>query len=56
MTPNVYFGFLQYENFAAMIIGTDIIISSKCVLFKNNSLPSDTVPLNENSHLVEKYI
>ena len=27
MAPNVYFGFLQYENFAAfIIIGTEIII------------------------------
>ena len=26
MTPNVSFGFLQYENFAAIIIGTEINI------------------------------
>ena len=26
MAPNVYFGFFQYENFAAIIIGTEINI------------------------------
>ena len=26
MAPNVYFRFLQYENFAAIIIGTEINI------------------------------
>ena len=44
MAPNVYSGFLQYENFAAIIIGTELI-SSKCVLSQNNLLPGDTVPL-----------
>ena len=50
MAPNVYFGFLQYENFAAIIIGT-IINIYKCVglLFKNNLLASDTVPLIDNA-------
>ena len=45
MAPNVYFGFLQNENFAAIIIGTEINIYRKCVLFKITLLPSDTVPL-----------
>ena len=45
MAPDVYFGFLQYENFAAIIIAQKLI-SSKCALFKNNLIPSDTVPLN----------
>ena len=46
MAPNVYFGFLQYENFVALIFGTEIIIyGNKCVLFQNNLLPNDTVPL-----------
>ena len=45
MAPNAYFGFLQYENFAAIIIGTEINIYSKCVIFKNDLLKSDTVPL-----------
>ena len=26
MAPNVYFGFLHYENFAAIIIGTEMNI------------------------------
>ena len=44
---NVYFGFLQYENFATIIIGTEInILVSLYYLKKNNLLPSDTVPLN----------
>ena len=47
MAPHVYFGFLQYENFAAIIIGTEINIYSKCVLFQNNLLPSDAAPLNQ---------
>ena len=45
MAPNVYFGFLQYESFAAIIIGTEINSYSKCVLLQNNLLHSDTVPL-----------
>ena len=47
MAPNVYFGFLQYENFAAIIIGTEINIYSECALFQNNLLSSDTVPLSK---------
>ena len=46
MAPNVYFGFLQRENFVAIIIiTTEINIYSKCVLFKNNLLQGDTAPL-----------
>ena len=33
MAPNVYFGFLQYENFAAIIIGIEINIYCKCVYY-----------------------
>ena len=42
------FGFLQYENFAIymQLLLAQKLISSKCVLFKNNLLQSDTVPLN----------
>ena len=39
--------FFDMKNFAAIIIGTEINIYSKCVLFKNNLLPSDTVPLTK---------
>ena len=43
MAPNVYFRFHQYENFAAIIIGTEIKELISAYL-----LSSDTVPLNEN--------
>ena len=42
-----YFGFHQYENFAANILAHKLL-SSKCVLFENNVLPSDTVPLSRS--------
>ena len=47
MAPNVYFLFLQYENFAAIIYWhRNLYLVSACVLFKNNVLQSDTVPLH----------
>ena len=49
MAPNVYFGFLQYESFAAIYYWHQKLISSKCALFKNNLLSSDTVPLNRDN-------
>ena len=62
MAPNVYFGFLQYENFDAIIIGTEMAVhvemtwrlteerlAQKLIsskCLKNNVLHGDTVPLS----------
>ena len=45
MAPNVYFGFLQYMKTLLQLLLAQELISSECVLFKNNLLPSDNVPL-----------
>ena len=48
MAPNVYFGkgrdFFNMETLQQLLLAQKLI-SSKGVLFKNNLLPSDTVPL-----------